>query len=351
MNDARASWRVCPLGEELERERILAAVARSLPGGAATRKNADYWAWKHVDNPFGRSTGTFGVSPDDSVVGVRSFMRWAFRGVDGECLSAVRAVDTSTSPDWRGQGVFTRLTLSAIENLADEGVDLIFNTPNSASGPGYLKMGWQRVGTVPLAIRPCRPVRMALGLLRRSGVVDRVPEPAEFGMDQLPSAQTVLSGPDFESLLTSHEKARSQSGLRTPRDLDYLTWRYARHPQVPYFACVLNDDNGLAAVALVRPNWRFGLREIVVVELFSREADPVPARRCLSQLARSTCGDYLIGHFAAGSVERRALGRAGFLPAPGQGIGLFARNVDTPLGESLLGLTGWDLSLGDLELF
>jgi GNAT superfamily N-acetyltransferase len=351
VSDAQASWRVCPLGDELERDRILAAVARSLPGGAATRKNADYWRWKHVDNPFGRSTGTFGLSADNSVVGVRSFMRWAFRTVDGHKLCAVRAVDTSTSPDWRGQGVFTRLTLAAIDDLRSEGADLIFNTPNTASGPGYLKMGWQRVATVPLAIRPCRPLRLALGLLRRSGADDRVPNPAEFGMAELPRAEQLLAEPDFPNLLASHEKARPQAGLRTPRDPDYLNWRYARHPQVPYFACVLKEADGLTAVALVRPNWRFGLREIVVVELFARDADPVLARRCLSQLARSTHGDYLIGHFAAGSVERRALERAGYLPAPGQGIGLFARHVATPLPESLLDLSGWDLSLGDLELF
>lgn len=348
MTESSPEWRVFPLEDALDRKQILAAVAYSLPGGSATRKSADYWSWKHVANSFGRSTGTYGMSLENAVVGVRSFMRWAFRCADGGLLRAVRAVDTSTAPNWRGRGVFTRLTLAAIEKLHAEGVDLIFNTPNSASGPGYLRMGWHCVGVMPLAIRPCR---LSSGLLRRSSSAHQSPVPADFGMSELQRATDVLHAPSFLRLLKSHENARAQLGLRTPRDEQYLRWRYALHPQAHYFACVLQDAAGLAAVVLVRPNWRFGLREIVVVEIFARDADVLLAIRCLKNLAGTTRGDYLIAHFAAGSVERRALSRAGFLPVPGQGIRLFARSVAGALPEELTGPAGWDLSLGDLELF
>ena len=32
----------------------------------------------------------------------------------------------------------------------------MFNTPNDQSRPGYLKMGWQVVGRVPIGVRPAR---------------------------------------------------------------------------------------------------------------------------------------------------------------------------------------------------
>ena len=80
-------------------------------------------------------------------------------------LRAVRAVDTATHPDHQGKGIFTKLTLGAIPDLRDDGVDAIFNTPNDKSRPGYLKMGWSQVGRVPVGVRVASPrsLRRALG--------------------------------------------------------------------------------------------------------------------------------------------------------------------------------------------
>ena len=69
---------------------------------------------------------------------------------------AVRAVDTATDPEFQGRGIFTRLTLEALDELAADGVDFVFNTPNARSRPGYLKMGWQVVGRLAAAVRPTR---------------------------------------------------------------------------------------------------------------------------------------------------------------------------------------------------
>ena len=96
---------------------------------------------------------------DGRVVGLRAFMRWEF--VAGRRrFRAVRAVDTATHPDHQGRGIFSRLTLEALDGLRSE-ADFIFNTPNEKSLPGYLKMGWQVVGRVPIRIRVRRPIRFA----------------------------------------------------------------------------------------------------------------------------------------------------------------------------------------------
>jgi GNAT superfamily N-acetyltransferase len=87
-------------------------------------------------------------------------MRWEF--LDGDrVVRAVRAVDTATHPDYQGRGIFTRLTLHALDELATEGIEFVFNTPNDQSRPGYLKMGWQVVGQLPTAVRPTRLARIA----------------------------------------------------------------------------------------------------------------------------------------------------------------------------------------------
>src|SRR5437867_2251138 len=90
---------------------------------------------------------------DDRIVGFRTFIRWRFR-VDDDVVDAVRAVDTATDPAHQGRGIFSRLTLGALDELRGENVGFVFNTPNDQSRPGYLKMGWRIVGRVPIAVMP-----------------------------------------------------------------------------------------------------------------------------------------------------------------------------------------------------
>src|SRR5262249_47629907 len=104
------------------------------------------------NNPFGRSP--MWVACDGArVVALRTFLRWEFV-VDNEPVRAVRAVDTATDPDYQSRGIFTRLTRSALDELRDDGVEMVFNTPNSQSLPGSLKMGWLVVGHLPVSIMP-----------------------------------------------------------------------------------------------------------------------------------------------------------------------------------------------------
>lgn len=126
-----------PLDIQYDLDVVLDILGRSLthPG------NREWFIWKHVQNPFGSSPGFVAVE-NNRVVGVRLFMKWAFRK-GSEIFPALRPVDTATHPDARGKGVFKKLTLDALSELNKDNQYFIFNTPNSNSLPGYLKMGWK----------------------------------------------------------------------------------------------------------------------------------------------------------------------------------------------------------------
>ncbi len=133
-----------------DRAQILGLLQRSLGWGDDPRF-AELYRWKHETNAFGPSP-TWVAVDGDRIAGVRIFMRWEFvRG--GRVLRAVRAVDTATDPDYQGRGLFTALTIQALDEMKSDGVDFVFNTPNDQSLPGYLKMGWREVGRLPAAVR------------------------------------------------------------------------------------------------------------------------------------------------------------------------------------------------------
>lgn len=101
----------------------------------------EHFIWKHVKNPFGKSYGLLACD-EGKIVGVRMFMFWQFRR-NSKVITAIRPVDTITHPDYRGKGIFKKLTLEGLNNCRGR-YKLVFNTPNENSFPGYLKMGWEK---------------------------------------------------------------------------------------------------------------------------------------------------------------------------------------------------------------
>jgi GNAT superfamily N-acetyltransferase len=326
---------VRPYRDEDEWE-VLDLLTVSLGGGPAGRRPAEFFRWKHLANPFGRSLMLLGEA-DGRVVGLRAFLRWRFVG-GGRTVEAVRAVDTATHPEFQGRGVFSRLTREAIEALREEPA-LVFNTPNDKSLPGYLKLGWSVVGRVPVSVRVRRPGTF-LWNLRASA--PRQPRPA---VDAPPAAEALADADRVSDLLRRIERPGGR--LSTPRTIEYLRWRYGSAPLLDYRALRLEGGEGLA-IFLVRP--RRGLWEATITELLVPAGDVSAGRWLLRTVARAAPVDHLVCSFPGWSVASRAARRAGYLPAPG-GMTLVTNPLQGELAPDPRNLRSWALSLGDLEVF
>ena len=310
--------------DEADVLRLLAASMGWVPDEQSTA----FFRWKHRDNPFGPSPAWVAVD-GEAVVGYRVFLRWEFVRA-GEVVRAVRAVDTATHPDYQGQGIFSRLTLHALEHLAEDGVAFVFNTPNDKSRPGYLKMGWQPVGKLPVWARP----RSLLALPR----VARARVPAEKwslpgGAGQ--AAPDVLADGDAVGRLLARSGA--SRGLSTHRTLDYLRWRFGFGP-LAYRAAV--GPGGVAeGVALYRRRRRGSAVEAAITEVLVPDGDRRRRSELLRSVLRGSGADYAV------RIGRRG---AGFVPVSRPRPLLVWRSVTAahapPLPE-------WDLTLGDIELF
>jgi GNAT superfamily N-acetyltransferase len=319
----------------------LEVLAASLGGGPAGRRTSEFFRWKHQLNPFGRSF-ILVAEAEERVVGVRALMRWRF-ATDGLVVRAVRAVDTATHPDWQGRGLFTRLTLEAVDRLRSD-TDLIFNTPNTKSLTGYLKMGWRNMGKVPVAVKVRRPLRFVLHVRSlNSSVPPRTSRPP---LEDL-SASEAFDRPGIKELLNAQTKGRR---LATPLDLPYLRWRYASAPLLDYRAVVEGDGDHASGLAIFRVRSRGALWESTVCELFSREGDSATCRRLLRRVASAARVDHITCHFPLRSVHASSVRRLGFLPSPG-GVTFVVNPLrETPMLDPQ-DPGSWSLSLGDLELF
>ena len=299
----------------------------SVMGWGGDAEAARLWDWKHVDNPSGESPTWVAVDGSGRVVGVRTFLRWRFQSADGP-KSAVRAVDTVTHPDVRGQGLFRRLTLLGLDELSGQGVDFVFNTPNDQSRPGYLSMGWQPVRQLTVSVRP-RGARGALAMLKNRVPADLASLPVQAG---LPAAE------GLDDATCAVLSAAPPGVLTTLRDAAHLRWRYAGLPSLAYRVISLSRDPA-EGVAVVRVRQRGAAREATVAELSAPSA--LAAARLSGAVLRQTSADYAL------ALPAGRAGSAGGVPLPRIGPLLVARQIASapPPREQ------WRLSLGDVELF
>lgn len=283
-------------------------------------RDDELFRWKHRDNVFGRSPAWVAVAGGE-LVAYRTLMRWEFDGPDGEVVRAVRAVDTVTDERFRGQGLFRTLTMHALDELRTTDVRLVFNTPNGQSRPGYLRMGWQVVGRLPISARP-RGLRGLARMARARVASARWSTPTTAG---------VAAADVFDGSWAPREVGVAHLGLRTRRSSGYLAWRYARSPLD--YRVWLSGESPEDGVVVFRLRQRGGAQELEVLDCLG----PAPSRSALRGLRRATGADYAL-----------ALGArpAGFVPVRGQGPLLTYRAVDA---EGLA--PAFDLALGDVELF
>lgn len=313
-----------------DEQAVVDLLRTSLGEGPTGHRTLDFFRWKHEQNPFGPSYALV-ATHHDRVVGYRALMRWTFLS-DGARVPAVRAVDTATHPDYQGRGIFRQLTMQALADLAGDAA-FVFNTPNDQSRPGYLKMGWQVVGRLPLQVRIRRPLRFVQGLRNISPGMGA----GAFDVD-LPSAASVLEDGHAVSALVADAP---QGRLVTDRSLPYLRWRYGIAP-LDYRGVVIRRGGLVAGIAIVRPRMRGSLRELTLCELLVPSEDDDARRRLLAAVAR-VAGDHVIAH------DGRLVHRDLFLSAPGVGITLTTRGIGD--GSPPTDLSGWQLTLGDVELF
>lgn len=307
----------------------IVTLARAALGWDDSVHNTELFRWKHLENPFGASPMWVAES-GDRLAGFRALLRWRLRTPDGREVVAVRAVDTATHPDFQRRGIFSRLNNTALDDLGGEGLGVVFNTPNSQSRPGYLKLGWVEVGNLPTSVRLGRPLAVPR-LLRARVPAQKWSEPCAAGAD----AAAALADPGLDGLLGSQP---APAGWATAADPAFYRWRY-RFAPLHYRAFA--DGPLEDGVALFRVRRRGPATEAVLGHVLVPDADRRRSRQLVRKLLRSLDVDYVL-RLGAPDV------RGGFLPLPGQGPMLTARSVnDAPPTD----IASWELHMGDIELF
>lgn len=296
-------------------------VLKASLGESSSKKTVEVWKYKHMENPFGKSLILVAVE-NNCIIGVRAFMRWKWQLGD-KIFSAFRAVDTATHPEHRGKGVFKKLTMSAIEIAKEQGCDFVFNTPNSQSLPGYLKMGWGEVDKLKIQIISANPLNW-LNVVQTWNYNSNIN-----------CYDTQLVG-----LISRYINSMAEDKkLFTLKSAEYLFWRYENNPLQNY---EVKGDEDFYLVGYIKEHKYF--RELRITEhIFINDFGLQKLNRTVKEFSKK---------FGAHIITSTGLSsNFGFSGNFGPVLTLRDVNLDLNLNQELLQLKNWSYTLGDLELF
>lgn len=281
-----------------------------------------FWRWKHEQNPFGPSDVLVAFD-GDKLIGLRAFMRWEWQ-LKSEVLYACRAVDTATHPDYRGKGIFKQLTLQLWNELQETNPALfIYNTPNSSSKPGYLKMGWRVLGkpSVQVAINP-------FGWFLKEKEIEK--------------GKRLLGAFDWSTI---KQDAATSSFIHTHAVPGYYAWRYQQIPDRAYGAFVYEKgQTKLLLVYTLRKRSVFYELRICEILPLTNTIDPTSISTAVRKAAKQL-GCAFVTYIGEGSS---------FLS---QYISKYIPEVTVRVAAtsytaaSVTSMSNWNFSMGDLELF
>ena len=270
----------------------LDAVLAALTDAFGDGFDAQWFQWKHRSGPWGPSRGW--VAHDDGgLAGVRLFLPWRFTS-GSRSYRALRPCDTVTVGRARGQGVFRKLTETAIAEVGND-IDFFYNTPNEESRGGYFKMGFVQWTTVGQRI----------GVIRPRGAS--------------------LRSPWLNRWSYSHRR------MVTAMSDEFLAWRYERCPRHEYTLLGLANSATPNGVVSRLRHWR-GLRLLVVAELWGSQIDCTALVRAAAHRSSTS-----LVWFA--DIHRRSIPVS--FRRPGTLVTRYDVGAEPPLPASF--------SLGDLE--
>ena len=252
-------------------------------------RNLRRWRWQFREHPQGPGWIMLAESQQEIVAQVgmiRGNLNMA--GVE---IAGGQACDAAVRPDQRNKGWLVRLSDANFRNATDAGAKALFSFPNRNSFPGVVRhLGWDRVATLSqytlrLGYRRFwgRPIDGVFRVLMRLRIAAR--------SATLRSRVSLAKGhvqeeeriPDMVGSLL--QEFRSYEMLCLWKDLEYLRWRYERHPDNRYRFHTLvagGQANGFVVSRSVGDT-------VAICEILSRKKDVLATALLVNAVVEHYC--------------------------------------------------------------
>lgn len=288
------------------------------------RRSREWFQWRFLENPYLTATPLVVATTGERLVGAEPCLPFRLRAGD-ETVLAFQPADWIVHPDYRRQGVFTRMTEALLDPDDWEPPVVYFNFPTAELQPGLETFDWRLAGQIPSFCRLQRPSPL---LSNHTSHLPR-PVPTVLGRAADTAAavgcrlrELVAPAPDIE--VTRHEQLPAKTlatlyrsdipgGVHVVRDERFYGWRFD-NPDWETTA-YLARRNGRPVAGLVTCTERTGSGEqTMLADALPLDADA--ERRAKTALVRAAVEDSDVDFLRASGtgLPRPALRSLGFRP-------------------------------------
>ncbi|MCH7560452.1 MAG: GNAT family N-acetyltransferase [Thaumarchaeota archaeon] len=230
---------------ELEKNQILKIIQKVFPNSEFA--TSEYFDWQYRDGPHGPAKILLAKDDDENIIGVESILPMKLI-IDGKDVVSSLSCNSIVDPNFRNQGIFSKLVSNILELVKANEISSIYGIPNTKSCKIFLKSGFTQICELPLLVKPLKlsnyfpsPVKQIIKPFEifwkiKKGVTDIQLFKGEINSD-------------FEKIVDDLAKRIS---VLQKRDSKYLEWRYNNHPSRKYEIHILKEKTELKGYIITR---------------------------------------------------------------------------------------------------
>ena len=326
--------------------------------------DAEALAWRYDRGPHGGSVSF--VTRNGNGLAVSGYAcsprRMLHRGDEASLAAVGETGDVMTHPEWRKRGLFSDLDRAAMNETRQRGWPLVFGLPNRRSAHIFLKLGWERIGTVRPHTFVLRGDEAARAVRKREGRVAALMTGVAARRGRRARAVQGEAGRGLEARALERfddsveglaRRIEPCFGVMVRRDAAYLNWRFADAPSGLHRRVGLFDADGELAAYVVVQVPRAGARGGFLVDLVGRDEAAVRAAfgAGLGELERAGAS-YAEATAMDGTWWAERLAENGFQPPKPENhliVILYAHQPDHPLVAAARVPRRWYFTDGDRD--
>ncbi len=193
----------------------------------------EQWRWMYERNTAGKAW-IWLAEDDDILVGQYPLIFMNIK-LENKALKITQNIDVMTHPDYRHQGIFSKIESRALDEAGSNGVTITIGVPNKAAYPGHIKSGWFDVIRMKVMFKPLnwnniiRTIIHNVFLSKFCAIIVSLVDNMFYSAQQPRKAEnvTITQVSSFNNRIDEFwSTVSNQYKIMVVRDRDYLNWRY-----------------------------------------------------------------------------------------------------------------------------
>jgi len=230
---------------ELEKNQILKIIQKVFPNSEFA--TSEYFDWQYRDGPYGPVKILLAKDDDENIIGIEPILPMKLI-IDGKGVVSSLSCNSIVDPNFRNQGIFSKLVSNILELVKASEISSIYGIPNTKSRKIFIKNGFTQICELPLLVRPLKlsnyfpsPVKQIIKPFEIFWKIKKGETDIQLFKGEINS--------DFEKIVDDLSKRIS---ILQKRDRKFLEWRYNNHPSRKYEIHILKEKTELKGYIITR---------------------------------------------------------------------------------------------------